>query len=93
MKRIVVHWTAGSLQARALDRAHCHVLVEENGKLIRGAHAMSQNQVPGGGAQHTCAFNTPSIGVAACCMWNAVQSPFNAGPHPLTERQYDTLAR
>ena len=48
MSRIHVHWTAGSHKANATDKAHYHILVEGDGKLVRGDKSIKANE-PGSG--------------------------------------------
>lgn len=94
MSRIIVHWTAGSHRASGLDRSHYHLLIEGDGKLVRGIPPISLNDAHGckpGYAAHTLNCNTGSIGVSLCCMAGAVESPFNAGPAPMTRVQWDAL--
>lgn len=93
MKRIIMHWTAGTHKANATDRAHYHILIEGDGNLVRGnasIHLNSGRTLPGYAA-HTLNCNTDSIGVSLCCMGGAVESPFNPGSHPMTKAQFDTL--
>lgn len=94
MKRIIVHWTAGTHDASENDRAHYHVLIEADGKLVRGIPPISgnaKNQV-GERAHHTLNSNTESIGVSLCCMGNAIESPFDAGKWPMTRVQWAQLS-
>jgi N-acetyl-anhydromuramyl-L-alanine amidase AmpD len=44
-------------------------------------------------AAHTLRCNTQSIGVAVCCMANAIERPFRAGTAPMTSGQWDLLAQ
>jgi N-acetyl-anhydromuramyl-L-alanine amidase AmpD len=94
MQRIICHWTAGAHKASDFDRGHYHILIEADGKLIRGIPTIDANQAPVGKnyAAHTLNCNTGSIGVSLCCMAEAVEAPFNPGKHPMTEKQWDTLA-
>lgn len=95
MKRVICHWTAGGHRASQLDKAHYHILVEKDGKLVRGTHSIADNVSTSDGvyAAHTLGANTGSIGVAACCMLNAVERPFSAGTAPLLEIQWNTMAQ
>ena len=43
MKRVILHWTAGTHRASALDAAHYHILIEGNGTLVRGLHPVDAN--------------------------------------------------
>jgi hypothetical protein len=93
MKRIIVHWTAGSHQANATDRKHYHILIDGDGDLVRGTRPINANAKggPAPPASHTRNCNTESIGVSLCCMRGAVEQPFNAGPSPMTREQWDKL--
>lgn len=94
MQRIVVHWTAGGHQASEFDRGHYHILIESDGKLVRGKHSIADNVdiSDGNYAAHTANCNTGSIGVSLCCMAGAVESPFKAGSAPMTRAQWDALS-
>lgn len=95
MKRIIVHWTAGGHRASNLDKAHYHILIEKDGKLVRGTHSIADNVSTGDGvyAAHTKGCNTGSIGVSMCCMSGAKERPFDPGPFPLLEAQWETMAK
>lgn len=95
MQRIIVHWTAGAHQASGLDRSHYHILIEADGKLMRGIPSIDLNQAPvrKGYAAHTLNCNSGSIGVSLCCMAGAVESPFSAGSAPMTRTQWETLPK
>jgi hypothetical protein len=94
MKRIVLHWTAGGHRASQLDKAHYHILIEKDGKLVRGTHSIADNVATGDGvyAAHTLGANTGSIGLGVCAMAEAVERPFSPGPSPMLELQWRTLA-
>jgi N-acetylmuramoyl-L-alanine amidase-like protein len=85
MTRVIVHWTAGNHRANATDKRHYHILVEGDGKVVRG------NPVIGGPVSHTLNANTGAIGVAMCGMVGAVERPFNAGRAPLTLVQWNNM--
>lgn len=95
IERIIVHWTAGGHKASGLDLTHYHLLIEGDGKLVRGLPTIDGNGIGSGQigrrASHTLNCNTGSIGVSLCCMARAVESPFNAGPSPMTREQWDAL--
>lgn len=94
MNRVIVHWTAGAHRASGLDRSHYHILIEGDGKFVRGIPSIDLNDARGvkpGYAAHTLNCNTGSIGVSLCCMAGAVESPFKAGSAPMTRKQWDTL--
>lgn len=94
IKGIVVHWTAGAHRASTLDREHYHVLIESDGKLVRGIPTIDLNGLPkarAGYAAHTLNCNTGFIGVSLCCMAGATEQPFNAGIAPMTREQWEKL--
>lgn len=93
MNRIVFHWTAGAHKASATDRKHYHLLLEGDGKLIRGIPSIDLNDAPlkPGYAAHTLNLNSDAIGVSLCGMAGAKESPFNAGKSPITEAQWNGL--
>lgn len=96
MKRIINHWTAGTHKANATDREHYHLLIEGDGKLVRGDHEISDNVNTGDGdyAAHTRGANTGAIGVSICCMGGAdvrESNPYNPGRWPPTMAQWETL--
>ncbi len=93
MQRIIVHWTAGAHTASANDVEHYHVLIEGDGTLRRGKLSIADNVSAADGkyVAHTKDCNTGSIGVSLCAMRGAKESPFNAGPSPITKAQWDIL--
>jgi hypothetical protein len=94
IRGIVVHWTAGAHVASAEDRRHYHLLIEGDGKLVRGLPSIDLNDARGlrsGYAAHTLNANTGRIGVSLCCMTGARESPFSAGHFPMTRAQWDEL--
>lgn len=95
MRRVICHWTAGAHKASAFDAKHYHILIEADGKLVRGKPSIVLNDARGakaGYAAHTLNCNTGSIGVSLCCMAGAKESPFDAGSAPMTRAQFDRLA-
>ena len=95
MKRIVIHWSAGTSWANDLDRDHYHYLIEGDGTVIEGKRPVSANAGPlvaGRYAAHTLGCNTGSIGVALCGMAGAVERPFSAGKYPINAVQLDAAA-
>jgi len=95
MTYITLHWTAGAYTASAADREHYHIIIESDGKLVRGDKPISANVSTADDdyAAHTSQANTKNIGIACACMAGAVESPFNAGKYPLTEVQWLTAAK
>jgi hypothetical protein len=95
MQRVIVHWTAGTWKASSNDVAHYHILVEDDGRLVRGSYSIKDNVNTSDGryAAHTKNCNTGSIGITCCSMANAVENPFNAGNYPTTKTQWDTMCQ
>lgn len=91
MKRVIVHWTAGSYTASEQDKEHYHFLIQGDGCVVRGSVPVNANVPPlreGRYAAHTLNTNAYSIGVSICCMANAVESPFDPGHFPMKEVQF-----
>ena len=96
MKRIHVHWTAGRHTANSTDKKSYHILIEGNGKLVRGDPSIKLNENPvrgSGYAAHTLNANRGAIGVSMCCMGGREvrENPFVAGPFPMTRGQWDKM--
>lgn len=92
LKRIIIHWTAGSYTASALDKEHYHFLIEGDGEVVEGNLPPSANlSTRTTYAAHTRRLNTGSIGVSLCAMAGAQYSPFRTGKYPITEAQVDSL--
>lgn len=91
MKRSITHWTAGGGRASALDKEHYHYLTEVDGTHVKGTEEITDNIVTSDGdyAAHTLNLNTGSMGLAMCGMRDATESPFHAGPSPITEKQFE----
>lgn len=93
MSRVILHWTAGGHKASDFDRQHYHVLIEGDGKVVKGFPSIAANSLPRvrpGYAAHTLKCNSGSIGVSLCCMGgkDVREKPFNAGKYPLTKSQW-----
>ena len=95
MKRIVMHWTAGTGKASAVDKKHYHEVVEAGGNRVSGDLLPEANKDTSDGqyAAHTRALNTGSIGVSMCAMKGAKENPFKAGSYPITFVQLREFAR
>lgn len=95
MDRVICHWTAGRHKASATDKKHYHVLIEGDGTVVKGDPSIKLNEAPAkdGYAAHTRNCNSGSIGVSMCCMWNAKESPFDAGPAPMTKVQWTKMVQ
>ncbi len=95
LKRVVMHWTAGSHKPSGLDLDHYHFVIDGNGQCRAGKHKPEGNisTKDGAYAAHTRNLNTGSIGVAVAAMLNATERPFYTGPFPITERQLAAFVR
>jgi hypothetical protein len=95
MHRVIAHWTAGKHTADSLARAHYHIVVEGDGKLVRGTYSINANAVPmnRGYAAHTRNCNSGSIGISMCSMLDAKEIPFDAGPYPFTKVQWAAMVQ
>ena len=93
MKRIHVHWTGAAYKANATDKASYHILIEGDGKLVRGDKSIRANQRNSGlrQASHTLRANTGAIGVSMCCMHGANENPLDFGDQPMTRTQWDVM--
>lgn len=92
MRRIHIHWTAGSHTASSLDKKHYHVLVEGDGEVIRGHIPIDGNEPPlrsGKYAAHTRKSNSYAIGIGLCAMIGATTRPLRAGKYPITPKQWN----
>ena len=95
MKRLIIHWTAGTNAVSDLDRQHYHFIIDGGGKVHEGTFRPEDNLDVRDGkyAAHTLNCNTGSIGVAVAAMAGAVERPFSAGRFPITLKQVEALAR
>lgn len=93
MKRIHIHWTAGGHSANSVDKNAYHVLIEGDGNIVKGDKSIAANARGSGmrQASHTKKANTGAIGVSMCCMRRAKEAPFDAGPSPMTETQWNKM--
>lgn len=97
MQRVILHWSEGRNLANDTDKEHYHLLIEQTPtgqvRVIRGDHSISDNANTSDGdyAAHTKGCNTGSIGVALCGMMGCEQTPFTAGPTPITLAQWRML--
>ena len=89
MKRIIIHWTAGTYQPNNIDFEHYHYLVNADGLVIKGKYAPEDNKncYDGKYAQHTGDGNTDSIGIAMCGMHVPENTPLKMTKYPLTKIQ------
>jgi GH24 family phage-related lysozyme (muramidase) len=101
MDRVVVHWSAGTHTATEFDRGHYHILINGDGKVVRGLPAIEGNSAGGKGrkASHTRNLNTGSAALTTLLkvyvcghMFDALISlGFNAGMGALSRS--DVMAR
>ena len=88
MKRIIIHWTAGTNQPNGTDYLHYHYLVNGDGIVVKGKYTPEDNENCNDGkyAQHTGGGNTGSIGISMCGMFG-FKSSKEVGKYPLTKPQ------
>jgi len=94
MERVVVHWTAGAYDISSNDRAHYHFLIDCDGRAHLGDNPVSGNAREGAAGDvtsHVKNFNTGSIGISVAAMGDAIESPFDSGPWPITKLQFFAL--
>ena len=92
MKRIIIHWTAGTGSPNSVDKQHYHYLIDSKGKIHNGIFTPEDNEncYDGRYAQHTGGGNTGSIGVALCGMFGFIGKN-NVGKYPLTKIQCERM--
>jgi hypothetical protein len=90
MKRIILHWTAGSYTPNDTDKLHYHFIIDGDGRTHVGKWPVSANLKPVKGryAAHTLNCNSGSIGVAMACMGGAQERPYKVGKWPMTQTQF-----
>ena len=90
IKRIILHWTAGSNTTSAVDKEHYHKIVNGNGAIVIGDHKIEDNLSTSDGiyASHTRGCNGGAIGVAMAGMMGA-EGPDKIGKYPLKKVQWD----
>lgn len=95
MDYIVTHWTAGSHHASELDKEHYHIIIEGDGRLVRGDHPITDNANTADGdyAAHCRLCNTRAIGVSVAAMRGATETPLHYGDSPVTREQWDALVQ
>ncbi|HEY0368743.1 MAG TPA: peptidoglycan-binding domain-containing protein, partial [Chthoniobacterales bacterium] len=94
MQRIICHWSEGNYRANDVDLKAYHILIEGDGTVRFGRFSIADNVDISDGcyAAHTLHCNTGSIGVSCCSMVGCKESPFEPGPQPLNEKQWETLS-
>ncbi len=88
MKRIIIHWTAGTNQPCNTDFEHYHYLITGDGLVVEGKYKPEDNENCNDGkyAAHTGGGNTGSIGISMCGMAGFTNRK-NVGKYPLTKVQ------
>lgn len=91
LRRIIIHWTAGTYIPNSCDLKHYHFLVNDVGEILKGTYTPKDNICCNDGvyAAHTKQGNTGSIGIAMCGMYNFKNSK-NTGNYPLTKEQCES---
>lgn len=89
MKRIIIHWTAGTNQPCATDYEHYHFLINGDGLVVKGKYKPEDNEVcrVSGYAAHTGGGNTGSIGISMCGMYVKDRQALKDSKYPLTKIQ------
>lgn len=95
MRRIIIHWTAGTGKANAVDKQHYHYIIERDGNIVPGKFPVHANEVCKEDlkgnvlyAAHCGGGNTGSIGVGLCGM-AGYKSSKAVGKYPLTAVQVE----
>jgi hypothetical protein len=88
MKKIIVHWTAGTNQPCNTDYEHYHYLVNGDGVVVKGKHEVTDNENCNDGnyAAHCGGGNTGAIGISMCGMYGFTNKN-NIGKYPLKQVQ------
>lgn len=92
MERIHLHWTAGGGRANSTDKNAYHILIEADGKLVRGNKSISKNArpLPSDYARHTAGANTGAIAVSLCCMAGVnLEKDYKKSTAPMTRVQWE----
>lgn len=94
MKRIIIHWSAGTYTVSHIDKEHYHFIVDQYGKVHKGDHSVQDNESISDGiyAAHTRGANAGAIGVAVAAMADA-KGPGALGKYPITKLQFDGLIK
>ena len=94
MKRIIIHWTAGTYFPTNYEKEHYHFLIDKNGNVHNGKFSPASNEICkiGKYAAHTGGGNTGSIGVAICSMAGFKNSK-NLGEYPILAKQFESTMK
>lgn len=91
MKRIIIHWTAGTYKPTEHEKLCYHYLVDDKGKVHYGKYRPEDNLNVNDGkyAAHTGGGNTGSIGIAICAMIGFKNNK-SVGNYPITPKQFES---
>lgn len=91
MKRIIIHWTAGTYNPTDYEKHHYHFLVDGKGNVHLGEYKPKDNEICriGKYAAHTGGGNTGSIGVAMCAM-AGFKNNNSVGKYPIQKKQFES---
>lgn len=94
MKRIIIHWTAGTYFPSEFEKEHYHFLIDKDGNIHNGKFVPENNEIckSGSYAAHTGGGNTGSIGVALCGM-AGFKNKNSQGKYPLTAKQFESAMK
>lgn len=94
MKRIILHWTAGTYYPTDYEKTHYHFLVDKDGLIHKGKFKPEDNEccISGKYAAHTGGGNTGSIGVAICAM-SGYKNKKNPGNYPILKKQFESAMK
>ena len=94
MKKIIIHWSAGTYYPTLHEKQCYHYLIDKNGKVYSGIHKPEDNLNCQDGiyAAHTGGGNTGSIGVAMCAMAD-FKNEHNCGNFPITLTQFEACMK
>lgn len=90
IRKIIIHWTAGTYKPNQTDLEHYHYLIDGQGSVVCGQHSIEDNDDCKDGcyAQHCGGGNTRAIGVAMCGMLG-FKNKNQVGQYPLQAIQID----
>lgn len=91
MKRIIIHWSAGTYYPTDYEKEHYHFLIDKDGVVHNGKFKPEDNEIcrVGKYAAHTGGGNTGSIGVAFCAM-AGFKNKNSAGDYPILKKQFES---
>ena len=94
MKKIIIHWTAGTYYPTTHEKNCYHFLVDKDGKIYNGYFSPEANLVckKGKYAMHTGGGNTGAIGVSMCAMAGFTDNA-HVGKYPITPKQFESCMK